>query len=62
MITSINGESFYHVGYVLQVIELYIFEKKGVRVKVTPGNTPKEIELFEKAANIALFWLENIRK
>ena len=49
----INGK--YPLPFVVQLIQLYIYEQKGERVNISLNlNDPKEKELFEKAANIVL--------
>tara|TARA_R110000850_G_scaffold34024_1_gene92222 strand:- start:30561 stop:30728 length:168 start_codon:yes stop_codon:yes gene_type:complete len=34
--------------FCLMNMEAYIYQEKGVRVKIKPPVTPKEVELFEK--------------
>lgn len=38
----------------LQMMSQYIFEKKGVMVRIKPPQTPREIELFEQMIGVVL--------
>ena len=42
----------------IAMIQLYIFHRKGVEVKITP-NLPRELPLVASAYSIALNWLNN---
>ena len=44
----------YPIEYVATVISRYIYEFKGVVVRVILPTTDKEIKLFEQAATVAL--------
>jgi len=42
------------IEYVAHIISKYIYDMKGVLVRVNLPKTEKEIQLFEQAANVAL--------
>lgn len=56
---NLNGELSYTIEETCAIISLYIHTFKGVKVRVAPQNTDKEIKLFEKAATVALAWYES---
>lgn len=50
----------YPIEQVLQIMQEYIYVHKGIHAQLKLDlNDPKEVEFFEKAANIALNWFEN---
>lgn len=54
----------YNIPFVLQVINEYIKFKKGINYNFNitlDTKNEKEMELFLKASNIALYWYENYR-